>query len=315
MRLNGTNLLAYNSLGTLRQWQLGIGFNTADNAPTAYGLTNERASQGMRSLSFTKPAGNVADYFVRLNDGAFAAMKSTGYYAFDLYIPEGADTTLTSGDTGWIIGTPKAGGWVTVYVSSTNNKPVNIHDTTGGTYAIDYFRSVTAEEFNAAMYGFEPGAGALKDVTETENRLYYYAGADAHTTKKVSLNIKGDGSTISNVHLDKETVHGGGYSLAFEKTNGYAYMSMSAESTMYAALKDGFTFWIYSTVALNGVGADNFLGGTGAKFGGEGVLVPANTWTQVTVTADDINDTGRWLQIQGSTAGTIYLDDFCPLAK
>lgn len=314
MRLNGTNLLTYNSLGTLRQWQFGIGFDAAENQPSAYGLTNDLASNGGRSLSFTKPA-NTGDYTVRLNDGAFAAMKSTGYYAFDLYVPEGADTTLL-GVSGWTVATLKSSGWTTVYVSNTNNKPVKIHDTTGGTYAVDYFRSVTEEEFNAAMYGFEQGAGALRDVTETENRFYYYAGADEYTTKKVSLNVKGDPATISNVRLDTDTVHSGAYALAFEKTDGYAYMSMSTESTMYAELKDGFTFWIYSTVALNGAGeTKNFINGANEQFGEEGMVIPANTWVQVTITAEDINDSGRFLIIQGSTAGTIYLDDFCPLPK
>ncbi len=313
VRLNGTNLLTYDSVGAKGQWQLGIGFDADDNAPTAFGMTNDLASNGSRSLAFTKPAG-TGDYTVRLNDGAFAAMKSTGYYAFDLYIPEGADTTLIGGVSGWTVATPKAAGWMTVYVSNTNNKPVKIHDTTGGTYAVDYFRSVTAEEFYAAMYSFEAGAGALRDVTETENRLYYYAGADEHTTKKVSLNVKGDGSTISNVRMDTENVRSGNYALAFEKTDGYAYMSMSVDSTMYAELKEGFTFWIYSTVALNGTGdAENFINGANEQFGDEGVLIPANTWVQVTITAEDINSSGRFLIIQGSTAGTIYMDDFCPL--
>ena len=310
MKLSSTNLLAY--FGTSMDWQLGIGFNAAANQPSAYGLTDEYASQGRKSLYFTKPAG-TGDYTVRLNAAAHTAMKSTGYYAFDLYIPEGADTTLIGTST-WTIATPKAGEWVTVYVASTNNKPVNIHDTTGGTYAIDHFRSVTAEEFNAAMYGFEPGAGALRDVTGSENRFYYYAGADEHTTKKVSWNVKGDGSTISNVRLDTENVHSGNFALAFEKTDGYAYMSMSTESTLHAALKGGFTFWIYSTVALNGEGdANNFINGNNEKFGEEGVLIPANTWVQVTITAEDINDSGRFLILNGSTAGTIYIDDICPL--
>ena len=316
MKVSGTNLLAYNNIGAKGTWQFGIGFNDAANIPSAYGLTNDLASHGASSLYFTKPA-NTGAYTVRLNDKAFTAMKSTGYYAFDLYIPENADATVTSVDSGYMVAKPKAGGWMTIYVNSTNSKPVNINDTTGGTYAIDHFRSITAEEFNAAMYGFEPGAGALRtDVLESENRFYYYAGEDEHTTKKVSLNVKGDGSTISNVRMDTENVHSGNYALAFEKTDGYAYMSMNAESTMYAKLKDGFTFWIYSTVTLNGTGdAENFINGANEQFGSEGVLIPANTWTQVTITAEDINDSGRFLIIQGSTGGTIYMDDICPLSK
>lgn len=314
IRLNGTNLLGYDSIGTKGQWQLGIGFNTAENAPTAYGMTNERASQGMRALSFTKPAGNIADYFVRLNDAAFTAMKSTGYYAFDLYIPEGADTTLISKDTNYAIAQPKAGAWTTVYVTSTNNQPVLIRDTTGGTYAIDHFRSVTKAEYDVAMCGFEAGGGGIRDdKVASEQRIYYYASVDGSTW---TLNFKGNNpATLSDPHFDTTIKHSGESSFAFTKSDGYMFASINSSSKMYAELKDGFTFWIYSTVALNGVGANNFISGTGSKFdGGNGILVSANTWTQVTVTAEDINSTGRYLQIQGGTAGTIYLDDFRPLS-
>ncbi len=315
VRLNGTNLLAYNSLGTLRQWQLAIGFNNAAYEPTAFGLTNDLASNGGRALSFTKPAG-TGDYTVRLNDdkGAFAAMKSTGYYAFDLYVPEGADTKLTSGDTAYTIAQPKAGAWTTVYVASTNDKPVNIKDTTGGTYAIDYFRSVTKAEYDVAMCDFEAGGGGIReDKLSSEQRVYYYASADGTTW---TLNFKGNNpATLSNPHFDTEITHSGESSFAFTKSDGYMFVSMNSASKMYAELKGGFTFWIYSTVALNGMGnAKNFVDGNGAQFGGSGILVPANTWTQVTINADEINSSGRWLQIQGSTAGTIYFDDFRPLS-
>ncbi|MBQ2740660.1 MAG: InlB B-repeat-containing protein [Clostridia bacterium] len=315
MKQSGTNLLVYTNVGAKGTWQLGIGFNDNAYLPTAYGLTSDMASQGANSFYFTKPA-NSGDYTVRLNDVAFTTMKSTGYYAFDLYVPEGADATLLSGDTSWTVATPKAGAWTTIYVCSTNSKPVNIHDTTGGTYAIDHFRSVTKEEFDAAKYGFEAGAGALRtDVLESENRLYYYAGAD-NQDKKISLNVKGDGSTLSNVRMDMENVHSGKYALAFEKTNGYVFMSLAnTSSAMYEELKNGFTFWIYSTVALNGEGeAKNFINGKNEQFGEDGVSISANMWTKVTITADDIDGSGRFLILDGSTAGTIYLDDICPLA-
>ena len=315
MKQNGTNLLVYTNVGVKGTWQLGIGFNDNAYIPTAYGLTSDMASQGANSFYFTKPA-NSGDYTVRLNDVAFTTMKSTGYYAFDLYIPEGADATLLSGDTSWTVATPKAGAWTTIYVNSTNSKPINIKDTKGGTYAIDHFRSVTKEEFDAAKYGFEAGAGALRtDVLESENRLYYYAGTD-NPNKKISLNVKGDGSTLSNVRMDMENVHSGKYALAFEKTNGYVFMSLAnTSSAMYEELKNGFTFWIYSTVALNGEGeAKNFINGKNEQFGEDGVSISANTWTKVTITADDIDGSGRFLILDGSTAGTIYLDDICPLA-
>jgi hypothetical protein len=287
-------------------------------------MTNELTSNGVRALSFTKPA-NGSTYNIRINDVTHTTMKSTGYYAFDLYVPAGADATLSTANsksTTYPIATPKAGAWTTVYVDNTNNKPVNLNDTTGGTYAIDHFRSVSMAEYDAAAQGFEMGIVGLEDVISTQSRFFCHVGADyANSSKVWSLNVKGDGATLSNPHFDTENVHSGAYSLAFTKTDGYLFMSMNTSSTMYSALKDGFTFWIYSTVALNGATAKNIINGNSSSSdecilnGGQGLTVPANTWTQITITASEINSSGRFLQIQGSTAGTIYLDDFAPLAE
>jgi hypothetical protein len=83
---------------------------------------------------------------------------------------------------------------------------------------------------------------------------------------------------------------------------------------MYAALKNGFTFWIYSTVEMNGESEIQFINGLNGKLnGGSGLIIPANTWTQITVSAEDIHSGGRFLILQGATEGTIYLDDFQPL--
>ena len=89
---------------------------------------------------------------------------------------------------------------------------------------------------------------------------------------------------------------------------------MRNDSKAFEVLGGGFTFWIYSTTSINGTSASNFINGCNGKFnGGEGIDIPANTWTQVTVTAADMNPT-RFLIIQGSVEGTIYLDGFAPLA-
>ncbi len=324
VRLNNTNLLTYDSVGTIKQWQLGIGFNSADKAPTAYGMTNELSSHGNRSLSFTKPAGG-GTYNIRINDVAHTTMKSTGYYAFDLYVPEGADATLSTPNTKsttYPMAKPQAGAWTTVYVDNTNAKPINLDDTTGGTYAIDHFRSVSKAEYDAAAFGFEQGIVGIEDVISSQSRFFCHIGADyANSAKVWSLNVKGDGATLSDPHFNTENVHNGAYSLAFTKTDGYLFMSINSSSTMYAELKDGFTFWIYSTVTLNGETAKNIMNGNATDTddailnGGAGMTVPANTWTQITITASEMNSSGRFLQIQGSTAGTIYLDDFRPLGE
>ena len=311
--LSDTNLLYYTTRGA-DTWQMGIGCNSTANIATAYGITNTNVSQGKSAFYFTKPAGK---YTVRFNTSGVALnnLRTTGYYAFDLYVPEGADATLTNQTTTWSVGELKAGQWTTVYVNRADDKPVDITDTTGGTYVIDHFRSVSEEEFNAAMFDFEAGTGGLRDNTAaSENRVYYYAGAD-HASKTWSMIIMNSGATLSDPHFDNEITHNGGSSLAVTKTNGGAYWRLNPSSTLYATLKDGFTFWIYSTVTVNGrSGVGNITNGYDAVWDADFVL-RANTWTQITVDPEDIN-TGnqyRFLGIKGSSAGTFYIDDIRPL--
>lgn len=311
--LSGTNLLYYTTRGA-DTWQMGIGCNSTANIATAYGITNTNVSQGKSAFYFTKPAGK---YTVRFNSSGVALndLRGTGYYAFDLYVPEGADATLTNQTTTWSVGELKAGQWTTVYVNRADDKPVDITDTTGGTYAIDHFRAVTEEEFNAAMLDFEAGTGGLRDNTAaSENRVYYYAGAD-HASKTWSMIIMNNGATLSDPHFDNEITHNGGSSLAVTKSDNGAYWRLSPSSTLYATLKDGFTFWIYSTVTVNGrSGVGNITNGYDAVWDADFVL-RANTWTQITVDPEDIN-TGnqyRFLGIKGSSAGTFYIDDIRPL--
>ena len=311
--LSGTNLLYYTTRGA-DTWQMGIGCNSTANIATAYGITNTNVSQGKSAFYFTKPAGK---YTVRFNTSGVALndLRGTGYYAFDLYVPEGADATLTNQTTTWSVGELKAGQWTTVYVNRADDKPVDFTDTTGGTYVIDHFRSVSEEEFNAAMFDFETGTGGLRDNTAaSENRVYYHAGAD-HASKTWSMIIMNSGATLSDPHFDSEITHSGGASLAVTKSNNGAYWRLNPSSTLYATLKDGFTFWIYSTVTVNGrSGVGNITNGYDAVWDADFVL-RANTWTQITVTADDINtgNQGRFLGIKGSSAGTFYIDDIRPL--
>ena len=129
---------------------------------------------------------------------------------------------------------------------------------------------------------------------------------------------RGDGCMLSNQRYDTEIVKDGKQSFAFHKENNYMSMSLNMSGEMYALLKNGFTFWVYADLdeqpSINGVDTGNFGNGANGKFnGGEGIKINAREWTKVTVTAEDINSSGRFLIIQGSTAGTYYLDGFEPL--
>ena len=319
LRLDGNNVLVYKANdGT---WQWGI---LPGAALTSYGYTNDIVSDGIAAISFTQAANTTTT--LRFNTNTTTQMQTdimslTGYYAFDLYVPEGSDATLTYQTTTWPGVTPKKGDWTTIYVNNTTTM-IKITDTTGSTYVIDNFRSVTEDEYTAATLGFEANVSGLRtkelgDDTAHSGVCYYYGGAD-HEANIYSFAIcegngTGDVATLKNVSLSSAQAHDGTYSLAIEKGNGYMYLTMRTDSTAYANLSGGFSFWIYSTTAINGTTASNFINGDNAKFnGGAGMTIPANTWTQVIVTASDIKN-GRFLIMQGSWAGTVYIDDIEPI--
>ena len=303
--------------------QFQLKFSNVDETTAKF--TNEIVSDGMRAITFTKYSGDTAIVFNHNTDTPMElAMRQAGYISFDLYVPEGSDAKIVRVGQTWY-GELKQ-GWNTVYeqVSATDNELIRFTDTTASTYVIDNFRLLTEAEYNAAKFGFETG-GVIRhnnsnDDTASGGWAYYYAGWDKANNKATIQVNEGTGAndvaTLSNVRFATEQVHGGEYSFAFDKKAGYMSLHMSAESAMYASMKNGFTFWIYSTVAMDGESDNQFINGKNGKLnGGNGVSIPANTWTQVTVSAEDMHATGRFLILQGNTEGTIYLDDFQPLSE
>ena len=293
---------------------------TGTDASTAK-FTNEIVSDGMRAIQFTKKAGESVIMFNGNSDPSMeVGMREAGYVSFDLYVPEGSDAKIKHHNQAWY-GALKQ-GWNTIYekVDATNNELIRFVDTTASTYVIDNFRLLTEAEYNAARFGFEAG-GVLRDNNANDDTVsgwtYYYAGWDK-ANNKASIQVT-EGSSLavlSNVRFATEQVHSGDYSLAFDKKAGWMDLKMASDSEMYTLLKGGFTFWIYSTTALNGTSSTQIVNGYEGKLhGGEGIDIEANTWTQITITADDIKGESRFLTLTGSTEGTIYLDDFQPLSE
>jgi hypothetical protein len=211
----------------------------------------------------------------------------------------------------------KKGGWTTVYVRTNNS--LGFVDTTGGTYLLDNMRAVSEDEFYAASRGFEMNVAGLRDNTESGNVFYVYTGEDHRVNRYSFAVVGGGGATLSNPNFNSEIVQDGTYSLSFTKTTGPMTIQMRADNNIYQALKNGFTFWLYTTVAINGKDTANFTNGHGQKLnGGEGMFIAANTWVQITITADDIvhgegESACAFLKLNGSTAGTYYIDNIQPL--
>ena len=318
---NGKTLLMY-MLDQGTTWQFNI--QVSNGGFTNVGYTNEDVTEGIRALQFTKEAGDLSFNFTSGRTFYDELVTSTGYYALDVYIPADSDAKISYHTVTYPSVTPKKGGWTTIYVKDSKNQVI-INDTTGGTYKVDNLRSISEAEYYLGAFSFEANAGGLRtsnlgDDTTASGVCYYYGGED-HNKNVFSFAIsegngENDAAVLNNVRLTSEQAYDGTYSLAFDKGAGYMYLTMRDDSTAFSVLSGGFTFWIYSTTSINGTeNAKNFINGNNGLFnGGEGIVIPANTWTKVTVTAADMNPT-RFLILQGSFEGTIYLDGFAPLSE
>ncbi len=313
---NGNQPLFY--MGTESGWQLGI--SNIDSTTAKF--TNEIVSDGMRAFTFKKKAGESQIILNHTADPTMETeMRNAGYISYDLYVPEDSNASAVR-DNGSGVYEPLKQGWNTLYakVDGTDNTVCVFWDSTASTYVLDNIRLLTAEEYNTEMLSFEGKAGVVRDSLLSDHTTYVYTPRDVlegRWTLSVGEGKDSQGNytcTITDPRFDTEIVKDGKQSFAFNKTNGYISLSLNTGGEMYALLKKGFTFWIYSTVGINGTSTSNFINGANNKFnGGDGVNITAGQWTQVTVTENDINGSGRFLIIQGSTAGTYYLDGFTPL--
>ena len=310
-RSNGNTPLYYTYENNT--WELSFS-NVVEGSQT---FTNDIVSDGNRAIMFTKLAGKETQIGFNGNGDTplELAWKAAGYVAFDLYVPAGADASMTHKDHSDYVGTPLKEGWNTVYVrlqNATTGTVVRFTDTTGSTYVVDNFRTITEDEYYAKAYDFETGTSMIRDLEKDGGAKFVYSGYDVDQT---IYTMAMTGGTISDIHFDRETVHDGEVSLAITKTDGSLNMQMRANSFAYENLKNGFTCWIYSTVELSG---SDILNGNGNAFnGGAGVTVAANTWTQITFTTEDIvqgtgEDPCLFLKLAGA-AGTIYLDGIEPI--
>ena len=309
-----SNVAYYYNSNYIANWAIGITGGTLTNAE----MTSTNVSSGRRALQLTKSAGDIR-FYVPKSRMMLEDITAMGYIAMDIYVSAGVDATYKSSvaNQKFPMAGLRAGEWNTIYLkpNASLENMIVLSDTTGGTYVIDNLRMISEEEYDAAIFGFEQTMSGLRttEISQENRPVFYYYAAEDHANNSWSLAFTCDGATMSNARFDKEIVHSGKYSLAFEKTNGYMMISMKKDSSMGKKCANGFTFWLYTTVSLNGTTAKNFIDGFNNKFGTDGVNIPANTWTKVTIEANNINDSGRFLILQGSTGGTFYIDDIRPV--
>lgn len=315
IRNNSTQALLYTHAET-GTWQLNI--NNIDASTAKF--TNDIVSHGNTAIQFKKKSGTSTLVLNHTADTVIEKeLRKAGYITYDLYVPEGANTSLMENGSG--IYETLQPGWHTIYakVDATDNTICKFWDTTCSTYVIDNIRLITEDEYNAEMLSLEGTVGVLRDQTAADTSVaYIYAPRDSLATRWTFVVSSTTTDTkITNLHYDTENVHDGEKSLAFHKTNGYIYFGLNTGGEMYSLLKNGFSFWIYADLdehsAINVLGTSNFVSGTGAKFASLQQNISTKTWMKITVNADEINTSGRFLIIQGSTAGTYYIDRLKPL--
>ncbi len=312
---NGNQPLHYDHVDA-GAWQLG--FSNIDSTTATF--TSEIVSEGNRAYTFTKKAGTTKMVFNHTADPTRETeMRNAGYIAYDLYVPEGSNASAVQDNSSGGYATLKQ-GWNTLYakVDGTDNSVCTFWDSTASTYVIDNIRFITEEEYNTEMLSFEGKAGVLRDNFSSDYTYYVYTPRDVMAGRWTMAAQGNSSCTLSNLHYDTETVKDGNQSFAFHKQNGYQSFSLNTGGEMYSLLKNGFSFWVYADLdaqsGINGTSATNFIDGANNKFnGGAGINVTARQWTQVVVTAENINASGRFLIIQGSTAGTYYFDGFEPI--
>ena len=114
-------------------------------------------------------------------------------------------------------------------------------------------------------------------------------------------------SNGSSMSLNNDFYNEGRVSLKVTK-GGSGYAEFSLKNELFSALNGhGFFIDIYSTIAANGEGASNFCDGTSTKMG---IIHPKEKWVTYHILPSQINASGRFLILNGSTAGDWYFDNF-----
>jgi len=170
--------------------------------------------------------------------------------------------------------------------------------TSGQAFYIDNIRLVTNP---LTSYGFEGGRLVDKSISGYENKA---------SLRFIDANkeyfVAGASTAITNYCFDYINKTEGNRSLKITKGNGYVAFFMP---NLYSSLSENSVIYIdiYSTVGANGtLSAQNFLDGFNyATYGNIG----KNKWTTIAITKTQIESGGRFLIIQGSTAGDWYFDN------
>ena len=167
---------------------------------------------------------------------------------------------------------------------------------------IDNVRPVTEA---LTIQGFECGR-----LCNEENSSYSGVSLRSISENKEELIVSGDAGYVSGSGcFDYTYKTEGNRSIKFTKQSGYVAISAPYIRNLMAE-GDTFSFDLYSTVGVNGTASNKgFIDGFNNATLVANAYHPANKWTTYTLTTSQINDSGRFLILQGSAAGDFYIDN------
>ena len=175
----------------------------------------------------------------------------------------------------------------------------------------DDIRPITEE-----IFGFENGwfrkQSPVKDSTyyTPGHGSYSVANPTAPDTKNREryFSLLASDGLVTDVQWTAERASEGRYSLKVSKNSGYvAFYTFSNIKTLMGA-NGTFSFDVYSTIAARSDSeVRNFQDGMNGVTGKAHEL---GKWVTYTWTAENFTNDGRFLIIQGSTAGDWYFDNF-----
>ena len=169
-----------------------------------------------------------------------------------------------------------------------------------------YIDNVVPVTEDLTSLGFENG------YLNTSTRQYMSAGhSNSQPAPEQIFKILPDSAcTISNISFDYGDKTEGNRSFKFDKTNGYVALYLSAAIKTALGTNGSVKFDLKTTVAINSnPSVKNATDGMNQPLGGAGYQLVKNTWITIELSASSLTSDGRFLIIQGSTAGTMHFDN------
>jgi len=166
--------------------------------------------------------------------------------------------------------------------------------------AIIYLDNIRASTKLLNNYGFECGRMVLPTTSGYEHKM------SLRISTAYNEYFVAQGDPITSYGFDYSNKTEGNRSARFTKDNGYVALFMPY---IYSTLTDNSLvyFDLYSSVDVNAsLNAQNVLDGNNVATYG---AISKEKWTTFTVTKEQMNGNGRFLIIQGSSAGDYYIDN------